>query len=91
MQLNTNKEQTSTEKVAVHTIFSRSMEGNGVKLAVEESKNRDVGRGIARIDQRTMQRLGISAGDVIEIEGKRKTSAIAWPAYSEDKTVTSYG
>jgi transitional endoplasmic reticulum ATPase len=32
-----------------------------------------------------MEKLGISAGDVIEIVGKRSTSAIAWPAYSEDQ------
>jgi transitional endoplasmic reticulum ATPase len=32
-----------------------------------------------------MQKLEISAGDVIEICGKRTTSAIAWPAYSEDQ------
>jgi transitional endoplasmic reticulum ATPase len=32
-----------------------------------------------------MEKLGISAGDVIEIVGKRTTSAIAWPAYSEDQ------
>jgi transitional endoplasmic reticulum ATPase len=32
-----------------------------------------------------MQKLGISAGDVVEIVGKRTTSAIAWPAYSEDQ------
>jgi transitional endoplasmic reticulum ATPase len=32
-----------------------------------------------------MQKLGISAGDVIEILNKRTTSAIAWPAYSEDQ------
>jgi transitional endoplasmic reticulum ATPase len=32
-----------------------------------------------------MQKLGISAGDVVEICGKRTTSAIAWPAYSEDQ------
>jgi transitional endoplasmic reticulum ATPase len=32
-----------------------------------------------------MQKLEISAGDVIEIVGKRTTSAIAWPAYSEDQ------
>jgi transitional endoplasmic reticulum ATPase len=32
-----------------------------------------------------MQKLGISAGDVIEIVAKRTTSAIAWPAYSEDQ------
>lgn len=58
---------------------------NEVQLRVGDAKQRDVGRGIARIDQRTMQKLGISAGDVVEIVGKRATSAIAWPAYSEDQ------
>ncbi len=55
------------------------------QLRVGDARQRDVGRGIARIDQRTMQKLGISAGDVIEIVNKRTTSAIAWPAYSEDQ------
>jgi transitional endoplasmic reticulum ATPase len=56
-----------------------------VQLHVGDARQRDVGRGIARIDQRAMQKLGISAGDVVEIVGKRTTSAIAWPAYSEDQ------
>jgi len=56
-----------------------------IQLRVGDARQRDVGRGIARIDQRTMQKLGISAGDVIEIAGKRTTAAIAWPAYSEDQ------
>jgi transitional endoplasmic reticulum ATPase len=56
-----------------------------MQLRVGDARQRDVGRGIARIDQKTMQKLGISAGDVIEIVGKRTTSAIAWPAYSEDQ------
>jgi transitional endoplasmic reticulum ATPase len=56
-----------------------------VQLRVGDARQRDVSRGIARIDQRTMQKLGISAGDVIEIVNKRTTSAIAWPAYSEDQ------
>jgi transitional endoplasmic reticulum ATPase len=56
-----------------------------VQLKVLDSKQSDVGRGIARVDQRTMQKLGVSSGDVIEILGKKKTSAIAWPAYSEDQ------
>ena len=56
-----------------------------VQLRVGDARQRDVGRGIARIDQKTMQKLGISAGDVIEIVNKRTTSAIAWPAYSEDQ------
>ncbi len=56
-----------------------------VQLRVGDARQRDVGRGIARIDQRAMQKLGISAGDVIDISGKRPTTAIAWPAYSEDQ------
>ncbi|UCE96362.1 MAG: CDC48 family AAA ATPase [Candidatus Bathyarchaeota archaeon] len=56
-----------------------------IQLRVGDAKQRDVGRGIARVDQKTSQELGISAGDVIEITGKRTTSAIAWPAYSEDQ------
>jgi len=56
-----------------------------IQLRVGDAKQRDVGRGIARLDQNAMQKLGISAGDVIEITGKRATSAIAWPAYSEDQ------
>jgi transitional endoplasmic reticulum ATPase len=56
-----------------------------IQLRVGDARQRDVGRGIARIDQKTMQSLDISAGDVIEIVNKRTTSAIAWPAYSEDQ------
>jgi transitional endoplasmic reticulum ATPase len=56
-----------------------------VQLKVLDSRQRDVARGIARIDERTMRKLGVSSGDVIEILGKKKTSAIAWPAYSEDQ------
>jgi len=56
-----------------------------MQLRVGDARQRDVGRGIARIDQKTMQKLGLSAGDVIEIQGKRTTAAIAWPAYSEDQ------
>ena len=55
------------------------------QLRVGDARQRDVGRGIARIDQKAMQKLGISAGDVVEIVGKRNTAAIAWPAYSEDQ------
>ena len=54
-------------------------------MRVEDARQRDVYRGIARVNQKTMKKLGISAGDVIEIVGKRNTAAIAWPAYSEDQ------
>jgi transitional endoplasmic reticulum ATPase len=32
-----------------------------------------------------MQALGIVAGDMIELRGKRTTAAVAWPAYQEDQ------
>jgi hypothetical protein len=42
---------------------------NEVQLRVGDAKQRDVYRGIARIDQKTMEKIGVSAGDVIEIIG----------------------
>jgi len=56
-----------------------------VQLRVAEAKQRDVGRGKARIDAETMQALGVTAGDIIEVRGKRMTAAVAWPAYPEDQ------
>ncbi len=56
-----------------------------VQLKVADAKQRDVGHGKARIDNETMQKLAITAGDIIEVRGKRSTVAIAWPAYVEDQ------
>jgi len=56
-----------------------------VQLRVGEAKQRDVGRGKARLDSESMETLGITAGDVIEVRGKRTTAAVAWPAYPEDQ------
>lgn len=50
-----------------------------VNLRVAEAYHKDVGRGIARIDTRLMQRMGLVSGDIIEISGKSKTYAIVWP------------
>ena len=44
----------------------------------------DVGRGIVRISARDMKNLKINEGDIIEIEGKRATAAIAVRAYPSD-------
>ena len=55
------------------------------QLRVAEAKQRDIGRGKARVDNETMQLLGITAGDVIEIKGKKVSAAVAWPAYPEDQ------
>ena len=52
-----------------------------VSLRVAEAQSRDVGRGIARIDPKVGSEIGLSAGDVVEIHGKKKTVAIYWPGY----------
>jgi len=56
-----------------------------MQIKVAEAKQRDIGRGKARLDSDAMQALGITAGDIIQITGKRGTAAIAWPAYPEDQ------
>lgn len=56
-----------------------------VQVRVADAKQRDVGHGKVRIDNITMEKLGITAGDFIEVRGKRTTVAIAWPAYAEDQ------
>jgi len=56
-----------------------------IQLRVADSRQRDVGHGKVRMDNDTMQTLGITAGDFVEIHGKKMTVAIAWPAYAEDQ------
>jgi transitional endoplasmic reticulum ATPase len=56
-----------------------------VQVRVADAKQRDVGHGKVRIDNNTMEKLGITAGDFMEVRGKRTTVAIAWPAYAEDQ------
>ncbi|ESQ26286.1 MAG: AAA family ATPase, CDC48 subfamily [uncultured Acidilobus sp. OSP8] len=55
-----------------------------VILRVSEAKPRDAGKKRVRIDPDVMKELGVEAGDVVEIEGKRKTAAIVWPSLPED-------
>jgi transitional endoplasmic reticulum ATPase len=55
-----------------------------VELKVGGVKPDDAGRGIARVDKDAMRELGVVSGDVIEIEGERKTVAKVWPGYSQD-------
>lgn len=56
-----------------------------IHLRVAEAQSRDVGRGIVRLDPQDMERLGVSVGEIVEIEGKRKTAAKTMPAYPEDR------
>ncbi len=55
-----------------------------ITLRVAEAKQRDVGRGKVRLDSMAMSKIGVSTGDIVEITGKRSTTAVAWPSYPED-------
>ena len=54
-------------------------------LKVKEALSKDVGRSIARIDPDDMKKLGVEVGEIIEVEGKRKTPAKAMPCYAPDR------
>ncbi|NJE01570.1 CDC48 family AAA ATPase [Thermococcus sp. JdF3] len=56
-----------------------------VKLKVASAYQRDVGRGIVRIDRKSMREIGVQSGDIIEIIGTKNTAAVVWPAYPEDE------
>lgn len=55
------------------------------QFKVKEALTKDVGRAIARIDPEDMKKLSLEVGQIVEIEGKRKTAAKIMPCYSEDR------
>ena len=58
-----------------------------VRLQVAAARQEESGQGIARLPRSAFQALGITEGDVVEIEGKRATAALAMPAYDEDQAL----
>jgi len=57
----------------------------GLRLQVASIRTDDAGRGIARLDDDAMRRIGVREGQPVEIEGRRTTAAIAVAAYPEDE------
>jgi transitional endoplasmic reticulum ATPase len=55
-----------------------------LKLKVAEAIQDDVNKGIVRIDSSFLNEVGVRPGDIVEIEGERKTVAIADRAYPGD-------
>jgi len=65
--------------------MARERQPKSVQLKVAESKQRDVGKGRARLDIDIMDTIGVAAGDIIELIGKQSTAATAWPADPDDQ------
>ena len=60
-------------------------EKNDLFIKVKEAKPRDTGRGIARVDPEITEQMNITPGDIIIINGKKKTACLAWPGYPEER------
>ena len=55
-----------------------------ISLRVMEAMQEEAYKGIVRIDNQNMKEIGVRAGDIIEIEGARKTVGIVDRAYPTD-------
>jgi transitional endoplasmic reticulum ATPase len=55
-----------------------------VELRVQEAMQEEAYKGIVRVDSQDMKEIGVRAGDIIEIEGGRKTVGIVDRAYPTD-------
>jgi transitional endoplasmic reticulum ATPase len=72
MKRNTNKKN------------NRDNNDNNVSLRVAETNPKFVGRGVALLDSKVMEDLGLSAGDVIEIRGRKKSFVLLWSSQPSD-------
>ena len=57
---------------------------SSLELRVAEAYHKDAGKGVARIGIEAFTSLSLENGNVVEIKGKDKVYAIAWPGNPED-------
>jgi len=57
---------------------------NQVTLKVAETNPKLVGRGMALVDPKVVQELGLSTGDIIELAGKKKSYVLLWSSQPDD-------
>lgn len=60
---------------------------NVIDLKVTEALQNDVGRGIVRLDTKARKELGVTSGDIVEIQAKKTTGAIVWQSYPQDENL----
>ncbi len=56
-----------------------------VRLKVAEADQRDVGKGIVRVDEKFRNIIGVNIFDVVELKGERSTSAVVGRSYPQDE------
>ncbi|MDE1811826.1 MAG: hypothetical protein KGH85_03025 [Thaumarchaeota archaeon] len=60
------------------------MDDKTINLTVLDAYTRDVGRAVARIDPKSMDVIGVSTGDILEISRKQRSVARCLPLYPTD-------
>ncbi|WP_027364785.1 CDC48 family AAA ATPase [Desulfotruncus alcoholivorax] len=56
---------------------------DSILFKVTEALNKDMGRGIARIDPADMEVLAVNVGDVVMVRGKRESAARVLPTHAD--------
>ncbi|MBU2100344.1 CDC48 family AAA ATPase [Candidatus Micrarchaeota archaeon] len=56
-----------------------------LELRAHDADQSHVGRGIITLDRQSKEYLGVTSGDIVELEATKKTAAIIWPAKSTDE------
>jgi len=62
-----------------------SRKAESLHLQVGESKQRDIGKKRARIGPDAMDYLHVAPGDIVEIVGKKTSSAVVWPVDEDEQ------
>jgi len=59
-------------------------QGPELELKVSKAMPEDAEKGIIRFDSKAMQEIGVAPGDIVHVQGKRLTVAVAAKAYPSD-------
>ncbi|MFH1450383.1 MAG: CDC48 family AAA ATPase, partial [archaeon] len=59
-------------------------QGPEIELKVAKAMPEDAEKGIIRFDSKAMQQIGVAPGDIVHVQGKRLTVAVAAKAYPSD-------
>jgi transitional endoplasmic reticulum ATPase len=65
-------------------MLGQKEEKGRLRLKVAEADKREVGRGIARINERHIKEIGVAYGDIVQIAGRRNTAAVVGSAFPSD-------
>jgi transitional endoplasmic reticulum ATPase len=77
-------EEKKADQIETGTGKVESAKQSSLELRVAEAYHKDAGKGVARIGIEALTRLSLENGNVVEIKGKDKVYAIAWPGNPED-------